>query len=73
VTVEVCVAQVSQVAVAGRLTIDVIAHARFDLEHETAVVMQQSCVVIFCSTPTTRSYEVGGTAIGGGLGVGYAF
>jgi len=52
---------------------NVIAHARFDLDRDTATVEEMECTLFFCSTPATTMYRVGGSAYGLALGLGYAF
>jgi hypothetical protein len=53
------------------LVVNLIAHARFDLQRERATVSERQCAAIFCSDPTTVTYQVGGNAIGAGVGIGY--
>lgn len=56
-----------------RIAMNFIAHARFDVDRDEATVTEADCTVVFCSTPMTKTYDVGGRAIGGALGLAYAF
>lgn len=53
------------------LVVNVIAHARFDLDPGSATLSERQCVAIFCSEPITETVQVGGPAVGVAVGIGY--